>query len=32
LDAAAEKWGQITRRLGVEKQRKAYERSLGLEP
>jgi multiple sugar transport system substrate-binding protein len=32
LDAAAEKWGQITERLGVEKQRKAYERSLGLEP
>lgn len=32
LDAAAEKWREITARLGVERQRIAYEKSLGLEP
>lgn len=32
LRAAAERWGQITEELGVERQRQAYARSLGLEP
>jgi ABC-type glycerol-3-phosphate transport system substrate-binding protein len=32
LDAAARQWRKITERLGVESQRQAYERSLGLEP
>lgn len=32
LDAAAAKWRQVTKRLGSEKQKTAYKRSLGIEP
>jgi ABC-type glycerol-3-phosphate transport system substrate-binding protein len=32
LSSASEKWQAITTELGVEKQRRAYLRSLGLEP
>jgi multiple sugar transport system substrate-binding protein len=32
LKAAADRWRQITTAHGVESQRRAYERSLGLEP
>jgi ABC-type glycerol-3-phosphate transport system substrate-binding protein len=32
LAEAAQKWREITTRLGIEKQRAAYLRSLGLEP
>jgi multiple sugar transport system substrate-binding protein len=32
LEQAAERWRQITVELGVEKQRLAYQRSLGIEP
>ena len=30
LQEAAEKWQQITHRLGLERQRQAYRRNLGL--
>jgi multiple sugar transport system substrate-binding protein len=32
LTNAANEWEKITGRLGIEPQRKAYVRSLGLEP
>jgi ABC-type glycerol-3-phosphate transport system substrate-binding protein len=32
LEAAAERWASISERLGVDRQRAAYRRSLGLEP
>jgi len=32
LSAAAKQWSEITAQLGRESQRKAYQRSLGLEP
>ncbi len=32
LKTAAQRWSEITESLGVESQRRAYERSLGLEP
>jgi multiple sugar transport system substrate-binding protein len=32
LQSAAQRWSEITESLGVESQRRAYQRSLGLEP
>ena len=32
LERAAQVWREITARLGLEAQRRAYQRSLGLEP